>query len=113
LSATDRRPRSTTTRRACSTGLSAKASADLPGANDADYALFIYNKDAYGSTGRKMLQIVAALGPGIAVKSGEHKGAARLVDLKTGDVLWLNADFARGGDVRGADGAEKRVGQLL
>lgn len=86
---------------------------DLPGATDADYALFIHNKDAYGSTGRKILQVVALLGPGIAVKSGEHKGAAGLVDLKTGDVLWLNADFAMGGDVREADGAEKRVGQLL
>ena len=86
---------------------------DLPGAADADYALFIYSKDAYGSTGRKLLQAVALLGPGIAVKSGEHKGAAGLVDLKTGDLLWLNADFAMGGDVREADGAEKRVGQLL
>lgn len=86
---------------------------DLPGAQDADYALFIYNKDAYGSTGRKILQVVALLGPGIAVKSGEHRGAAGLVDLKTGDVLWLNADFAMGGDVREADGAEKRVGQML
>lgn len=86
---------------------------DLPGAKDADYALFIYNKDAFGSTGRKILQVVALLGPGIAIKSGEHRGAAGLVDLKTGDVLWLNADFAMGGNVREADGAEKRVGQLL
>jgi hypothetical protein len=85
---------------------------DLPGAQDADYALFIYNKDAYGSTGRKILQVVALLGPGIAVTSGEHKGAAGLVDLKTGDLMWLNADFAMGGDVREADGAEKRVRQL-
>ncbi|MDB5696136.1 MAG: hypothetical protein JWN21_1679 [Sphingomonas bacterium] len=85
----------------------------LPGAQTADYALFIYNKDAYGSTGRKILQIVALLGPGIAVKSGEHIGYAGLVDLKTGDVLWLNADGAMGGDVREVDGAEKRVGQLL
>lgn len=86
---------------------------DLPGAKDADYALFIYNKDAYGSTGRKLLQIAAALGPGIAVKSGEHAGYAGLVDLLTGDLLWLNADGAMGGDVREADGAQKRVGQLL
>ena len=86
---------------------------DLPGAKDADYALFLSNKDAYGSTGRKILQVVALLGPGIAVKSGEHKGSAGLVDLKTGDVLWLNADFAMGGDVRDPEGAEKRVGQLL
>ena len=40
---------------------------NLPGAAEADYALFIYNKDAYGSTGRKLLQVVALLGPGIAV----------------------------------------------
>jgi len=86
---------------------------NLPGSRDADYALFIYNKDAYGSTGRKLLQVVAALGPGIGVKSGEHLGYAGLIDLKTGDVLWLNADAAMGGDVRETDGAEKRVGQLL
>jgi hypothetical protein len=85
----------------------------LPGADQADYGLFIYNKDAYGSTGRKLLQIAALLGPGIAVKSGEHKGAAGLVDLRTGDLLWLNADFAMGGDVRELDGAQKRVTQLL
>lgn len=84
----------------------------LPGANDADYALFIYNKDAYGSTGRKLLQFAAALG-GVSVTSGEHAGYAGLVDLKTGDLLWLNADGAMGGDVREVDGAEKRVGQLL
>ena len=86
---------------------------NLPGAKEADYALFIYNKDAYGSTGRKILQIVAALGPGVGVKSGEHAGYAGLVDLKTGDLLWLNADGAMGGDVRDSEGAEKRVGQLL
>lgn len=60
---------------------------DLPGAKNADYALFLYNKDAYGSTGRKILQVMALLGPGIAVKSGEHVGYAGLVDLKSGDIL--------------------------
>lgn len=87
--------------------------ASLPGAKDADYALFIWNRDAYGSTGRKVLQVLAILGPGIAVKSGEHQGYAGLIDLKTGDVLWLNADTQIGGDVREADGSEKRVRQLL
>lgn len=85
---------------------------NLPGAADADYALFIYNKDAYGSTGRKALQLVAALAS-VSVKSGEHLGYAGLVDLKTGDLLWLNADAQMGGDVREVDGAEKRVAQLL
>ena len=87
--------------------------ADLPGAESADYGLFIFNKDAYGSTGRKILQAVALLGPGIAVKSGEHLGYAGLVDLRTGDLLWLNADGAMGGDVREAEGSQKRVRQLL
>ena len=86
--------------------------AELPGADSADYGLFIFNKDAYGSTGRKILQGFALLG-GISVQSGEHQGFAGLVDLKTGDLLWLNADFAMGGDVRKPEGAEKRVRQLL
>lgn len=85
----------------------------LPGANGADYGLFIYNKDAYGSTGRKILQVVALLGPGMAVKSGEHVGYAGLIDLRTGDLLWLNADAAMGGDVRDVEGSQKRVRQLL
>lgn len=87
--------------------------AALPGAKGADYALFLYNRDAYGSTGRKILQVLAAMGPGIAVKAGEHAGYAGLVDLRTGDLLWLNADGAMGGDVREEDGSEKRVRQLL
>jgi len=86
--------------------------ADLPGADQADYGLFIFNKDAYGSTGRKILQGLALLG-GIGVQSGEHQGFAGLVDLKTGDILWLNADFAMGGDPRKPEGAEKRMRQLL
>jgi hypothetical protein len=72
--------------------------AKLPGAQGADYALFLYNKDAYGSTGRKLLQVAAMLTPvPIALKSGEHAGYAGLVDLRTGDILWLNADGAMGG----------------
>lgn len=89
-----------------------KGVADLPGAKDADYALFIYNRDAYGSTGRKILQVLA-LGAGAAVQSGEHQGYAGLVDLHTGDLVWLNADGAMGGDVRKSDGSEKRVRELL
>lgn len=86
--------------------------ADLPGAQGADYALFIYNLDQYGSTGRKMLQIVGLVA-GVGVTSGQHVGYAGLVDLKTGDLLWLNADAQMGGDVREPEGAQKRVRQLL
>ena len=86
---------------------------ELPGAKDADYALFISNMDAFGSTGRKLFQAAALLIPGVGVKSGEHRGSAGLVDLRTGDLLWLNSDDAMGGDVRDPEGAEKRVKQLL
>ena len=78
----------------------------------ADYALFINTQDAYGSTGRKVLQVVAMFG-GIAVTSGEHIGHAGLVNLKTGELVWLNADRQMGGDVRTPEGAVKRVRQLL
>ena len=86
--------------------------AKLPGADQADYALFLYTDDQYGSTGRKMLQIVGLVA-GVGFTSGVHAGYAGLVDLRTGDLLWLNADFQMGGDVREADGAMKRVRQLL
>lgn len=86
--------------------------------NGGDYGLFITTNDAFGSTGRKMLQIFAmgvagATGFGAGITSGEHIGYAGLIDLKTGDLVWINADYKMGGDVREADGAAKRVRQLL
>lgn len=85
--------------------------------NNGDYALFIWTRDEYGSTGRKMLQaasiLVSAFGVPVAVTSGVHQGYAGLIDLKTGDLVWLNADLQMGGDVRTPEGAQKRVRQLL
>lgn len=86
--------------------------ADLSSLKGADYALFINTYDGYGSTGRKMLQLFAAMG-GVSVTSGVHWGHAGLIDLKTGELVWLNADRQMGGDLRTEDGAVKRVGQLL
>lgn len=84
--------------------------AELTGAR---YGLFVNTRDSYGSFGRKAFQILAAGLVGAGVKSGVHKGYAGLVDLQTGHLVWLNADEAMGGDVRDADGMQKRVGQLL
>jgi hypothetical protein len=86
--------------------------ASVPGLNDADYALFITTEDHYGSTGRKILQVFAALAY-VPVAAGVHKGYAGLVDLRTGELVWLNADLQMGGDVRTPEGAQKRVDQLL
>ena len=85
---------------------------DLPGAAGADYALFINTEDQYGSTGRKVAQLFAAMA-GVGITSGVHKGYAGLIDLKTGNLVWLNADAQMGGDVRQPDGAQRRVAQLL
>jgi hypothetical protein len=77
-----------------------------------DYGLFIHTNDSYGSAGRKAAQLVGAMF-GAYIPSGVHVGYAGLVDLKTGELVWVNADTAMGGDVREADGAAKRVEQLL
>ena len=84
----------------------------LPGLDKADYALFITTEDHFGSTGRKVLQLFAAMA-NVGVTAGVHKGFAGLVDLRTGELVWLNADMQMGGDVRDAAGADKRVRQLL
>lgn len=77
-----------------------------------DYALFLFTHDSYGTTGRKVAQVFGAM-LGAYIPAGIHIGYAGLVDLNSGDVLWLNADPQMGGDVRTAEGADKRVGQLL
>lgn len=84
--------------------------AELTGAR---YGLFVLTHDAYGSFGRKAFQILAGGLLGAGIKSGVHRGYAGLVDLDTGNLVWLNADEAMGGDVRDAEGMQKRVAQLL
>jgi hypothetical protein len=85
----------------------------LPGLEGADYALFINTEDQFGSTGRKIAQVAGMLLPGIAIPSGVHKGFAGLVDVRTGELVWLNADYEMGGDVRTEEGAAKRVSELF
>ena len=78
-----------------------------------DYGLFLYSYDSFGSTGRKIVQGLALLLGGGLVPSGVHVGYAGLVDLDTGDLVWLNIDTSMGGDPRTAEGAQKRVRQLM
>jgi hypothetical protein len=87
--------------------------ASLQSLRGADYALFIWTHDAYGSTGRKLLQAAVFLAAFLPVGSGEHQGYAGLIDLRTGELVWLNADMSMGGDVRTPEGTQKRVAQLL
>ncbi|HTI66619.1 MAG TPA: hypothetical protein VL460_03615 [Caulobacteraceae bacterium] len=85
----------------------------VSGLQGADYALFVSTEDQFGSTGRKVLQVAAILAVGVAIKSGLHTGYAGLVDLKTGELVWLNADAQMGGDVRTPEGAARRAEQLF
>jgi hypothetical protein len=55
---------------------------------NANYARSVCNTDAYGSTGRKRLQMAALLGPGVAIRASDHAGYAGSVDVKTGDLVW-------------------------
>lgn len=91
-------------------GTGTRRIAELSGAR---YGLFVNVEDQYGSFGRKVFQILAAGIAGVGVQSGVHIGYAGLVDLETGELVWLNADGQMGGDVRNAEGMDKRVGQLL
>ncbi len=87
--------------------------AKLKAVTGGDYALFFFTHDAYGDAGRKVAQLVFAGVFGGYLPAGVHIGYASLVDLNTGNIVWFNSDLAMGGDPRNADGAEKRVGQLL
>lgn len=78
-----------------------------------DYALFFFTHDSYGDAGRKVAQLLMAGLFGAYVPAGVHIGYAAMIDLKTGDVVWFNTDLAMGGDPRDAEGAQKRVSQLL
>ncbi|MGL5836884.1 MAG: hypothetical protein ACRCY3_00100 [Sphingorhabdus sp.] len=78
-----------------------------------DYALFVYNEDAYGDAGRKVAQLLVAGLFGAWIPAGVHVSYAGLVDLSNGNVVWFNIDPAVGGDPREAEGADKRVSQVL
>ena len=91
-------------------GPEVKKLGELSGGN---YALLLYTHDAYGTSGRKALQVVAFLALGAVVQAGIHQAYASLVDLDTGQVVWFNVKLGAGGDPREAAGAAARIDQLL
>jgi hypothetical protein len=80
-----------------------------------DYGLFLYTFDSYESLGHKNAQRIGKLMGGSAdVQEPETRiGYAGLVDLKSGELVWLNVDVNSKGDVRTAVGADIRVANLL
>jgi hypothetical protein len=78
----------------------------------ADYGLFFYTFDSYESASRRTARLLAAT-MGAARPTEVNMGYAGLVDLKTGDLVWINVDVKMAGDVRTASGAAQRVSELL
>jgi hypothetical protein len=77
-----------------------------------DYGLFFYTLDSYESGSRKMARLLAAQ-MGAEEPTEVNMGYAGLVDLKTGDLVWINVDVKMAGDVRTREGAALRITELL
>lgn len=77
-----------------------------------EYGLFFYTMDSYESGSRKLARLLAST---ISEEqpSEVNMGYAGLVDLKTGDLVWINVDVKMAGDVRTTEGASLRIGELL
>lgn len=79
----------------------------------ADYALFISGDGTYASGGRVAAFVVASAF-GVGIPLGQQQVMASLVDLKTGQVMWVNYAVAGpGADMREDAGAQSLVESLL
>jgi hypothetical protein len=82
-----------------------------------DYALFLFARDSFASSGRAAVQALGFLGCVVGVcmipGGGIQQGFASLVDLKTGKVVWFNYLVSEVGDIRTAAGANDMVKRLL
>jgi len=79
---------------------------------NADYALFVFVRDSYSSSGRVAMQIAAAI-LGVSLQGGIQVGFASLVDLNSGEIVWFNRMFSGTGDLRTQESATETVAYLL
>ncbi len=79
----------------------------------ADYALFILVRDSYSSAGRVAMQVAFMLLTGAVAGGGHQVGFVSLVDLNTGDLVWINFLSRGGGDLRELEPAQETINQLL
>jgi hypothetical protein len=72
----------------------------------ADYALFLFARGSYASAGRVALSLVSAALIGVTMPLGQQVAFASLVDLHTGNVVWIGvAATGEAADMSSADGA--------
>ena len=84
----------------------------LKEAYNADFALFIFMRDSYSSSGRVAVIILAALF-GVGIPGGQQIGFASLVDLNSGQIVWFNRLARAEGDLRTAQPATASIDLLL
>jgi len=77
----------------------------------ARYGLFIWMRDSYASAERKALMVGMAL-LGVGISAGVQFGYASLVDLETGQVVWMNQVMGLG-DLRDEQAAAASVSTLF
>lgn len=77
----------------------------------ADYALFVFIRDSYASSGRIAAMILTA--PFGGVSGGRQRGFSSLIDIETGDVVWFNHLVRTRGDLRTPEGAAETIDMLL
>jgi hypothetical protein len=89
-----------------------EGAARLGALGSADYGLFFYTLDSYESASRRTARLLVNA-VGNEANAEVNMGYAGLVDLKTGDLVWINVDVKMAGDVRTPDGAALRISELL
>jgi hypothetical protein len=77
-----------------------------------DYGLIVYSADSYASRGRNALRTIGVVAD-TPEDASRHVAYAGLVDLQTGNFIWLYANAAMKGDVRNDTGAKLRSTKLL
>jgi hypothetical protein len=78
----------------------------------ADYALFVFVRDSYASSGRVAAMILAAA-LGVGIQGGVQVGFSSLIEINTGEVVWFNHLARAHGDLRTPEGADETIGVLL
>jgi hypothetical protein len=74
--------------------------------------MFFFARDSFSSAGRKAAIFIAAMFS-VSLEGGKQSAFATLVDLNTGNIVWIN-DIEKGfGDLRTSDGATSTVDGLL
>lgn len=80
----------------------------------ADYALFIFVRDSYATTERKVLSLILTGLYLFPVTPGSRQVAfASLVNLRDGDIEWINRLVSPTGDLRDQRSAQKTASELL